>query len=76
MKPLLGAHVSIAGGIYQAVPRGSELACKAIQIFVKNASQWQGKPLEDSDVERFANDLRDSDIDAVVAASREALTES
>ena len=69
MKPLLGAHVSIAGGIYQAVPRGAELACEAIQIFVKNASQWKGKPLEDTDVERFASGLRDSDIDAVVAHS-------
>ena len=69
MKPLLGAHVSIAGGVYRAVPRGSELSCDAIQIFVKNASQWIGKPLLDDDVEQFGRELRDSEITSLVAHS-------
>ncbi len=69
MMPLLGAHVSIAGGIFRAVPRGSDLACDAIQIFVKNASQWKGKPLADDDVEQFDKELRQSEISAVVAHS-------
>ena len=30
---LLGAHVSIAGGIDKSVPRGEGLGCDAIQIF-------------------------------------------
>lgn len=69
MQPLLGAHVSIAGGVFRAVPRGSELACDAIQIFVKNASQWEGKPLTETDVERFVQELRDSEISTLVAHS-------
>jgi len=69
MQPLLGAHVSIAGGVFRAVPRGSTLACDAIQIFVKNASQWQGKALTDSDVERFEHELRNSEISTLVAHS-------
>ncbi len=69
MKPLLGAHVSIAGGIPRAVSRGSDLACDAIQIFVKNASQWEGKPLTDTDVEQFDQELRDSEISTLVAHS-------
>ncbi|MGB5293696.1 MAG: deoxyribonuclease IV [Thermoanaerobaculia bacterium] len=69
MQPLLGAHVSIAGGVFRAVPRGTDLTCNAIQIFVKNASQWEGKPLTETDVERFEQELRDSEISTLVAHS-------
>lgn len=51
--PPLGAHVSIAGGVSKALPRGEEIGCEALQVFVKNASQWVGKPLADEEVERF-----------------------
>ncbi len=53
VAPPLGAHVSIAGGISMAITRGEELGCEAIQVFVKNASQWVGKPLVDDEVGRF-----------------------
>ena len=69
MRPLLGAHVSIAGGVYRAIARGTELDCAAIQIFVKNASRWEGKPLSDTDVEHFGDELGGSDIAALVAHS-------
>lgn len=41
----IGAHVSVAGGTPAAFPRGEELGCEAIQIFVKNANRWQGKSI-------------------------------
>lgn len=53
MSPPLGAHVSIAGGMSRAIGRGRELGCDALQVFVKNATQWHGKPLTDADVEQF-----------------------
>ncbi|MDH5715839.1 MAG: deoxyribonuclease IV, partial [Candidatus Aminicenantes bacterium] len=34
---LIGAHMSIAGGIPLALTRGQELGCRTIQIFTKNA---------------------------------------
>src|SRR4030095_3930104 len=43
--PPLGAHVSVAGGMPTAIERASELGCTAIQVFVKNANQWQGRDL-------------------------------
>jgi deoxyribonuclease-4 len=49
----LGAHVSVAGGLPRAFERGRALGCTAMQIFVKNASQWRGRPLEDDEVARF-----------------------
>ena len=49
----LGAHVSVAGGLPRAFERGRALGCTAMQVFVKNASRWQGKVLEDDEVASF-----------------------
>ncbi len=46
---LIGAHMSIAGGIYRALERGREAGCRTIQIFLKNSNQWKGKPLDEED---------------------------
>ncbi|MFA6170477.1 MAG: deoxyribonuclease IV [Candidatus Margulisiibacteriota bacterium] len=50
---LLGAHMSIAGGVDKAIERGLSIGCSAIQIFVKNNNQWVGKPFAPGEVERF-----------------------
>lgn len=50
---LLGAHMSIAGGVDKAIERGRSIGCTAIQIFVKNNNQWAGKPFAPGEVERF-----------------------
>ncbi len=42
----LGAHMSVAGGVANAVERAVVHGCEALQIFCKNASQWRGKPLD------------------------------
>lgn len=49
----LGAHVSTAGGLAKAFDRGRDLAATALQIFVKNASQWRGKPLGEEESRAF-----------------------
>ena len=49
----LGAHVSIAGGLHKAFDRGIKIGCEALQIFVKNASRWNAKPLTDDAVTLF-----------------------
>jgi deoxyribonuclease IV len=53
---LLGAHVSIAGGVHKAIGRGEALGCTAIQIFTKNARQWTSKPLSEEEVKRFKDE--------------------
>lgn len=65
--PPLGAHVSVAGGVAHAIPRGEELGCEAIQIFVKNANRWQEKPLAAVDVEAFRTARAASPIGPVMA---------
>lgn len=51
--PLLGCHVSIAGGMNLAIDRGRDLGCQAIQVFTKNQNQWKAKPLDPEDVKLF-----------------------
>jgi len=50
---LLGAHMSIAGGVHTALERGNSIGCDIIQIFTKSSNQWKAKPLTDDDVRLF-----------------------
>lgn len=50
---LLGAHVSISGGLDKAPERGRNLTCDCMQIFSKNQMQWRAKPLDLGEAERF-----------------------
>lgn len=50
---LLGAHVSISGGLDKAPERGRDLTCDCMQIFSKNQMQWRAKPLDLGEAGRF-----------------------
>ncbi len=54
---LLGAHVSITGGVFKAPGRGRALTCDCMQIFSKNQMQWKVKPLAESDVAQFREEI-------------------
>lgn len=43
--PLLGAHMSIAGGLYKAVEAAAALGMETVQIFTHSPSQWAVKPV-------------------------------
>ncbi|MEA4878147.1 deoxyribonuclease IV [Aminobacterium sp. MB27-C1] len=64
--PLIGAHVSIAGGLERAIERGEDLECEAIQMFTKNQLQWHSTPISMSRAERFLHAWRRSGIQQVV----------
>jgi deoxyribonuclease-4 len=51
--PLLGAHTSIAGGLFNAIYYGLEIGCNVVQIFSKNQMQWKGKPLSKQEIAKF-----------------------
>lgn len=63
---LLGAHVSIAGGVFNAIANGEALGANAIQIFSKNQTRWVAKPLSDEDADKFKKAWEDSSICEVV----------
>ncbi|MFQ5648701.1 MAG: deoxyribonuclease IV [bacterium] len=48
-----GAHVSIAGGVFNAPQNGVQAGCDVVQIFTKNQRQWRTKELTSADVEKF-----------------------
>jgi deoxyribonuclease-4 len=49
----VGAHVSAAGGVDQAVLRAVEIGADAFALFTKNQRQWKAKPLDDEVIEAF-----------------------
>jgi deoxyribonuclease IV len=49
----LGAHLSIAGGLPNALVRGRETGCSVGQIFLKNQRQWAARPLAEDEVAEF-----------------------
>ena len=53
MQPLLGAHVSTAGGVARAIDRACAIGCTAMQIFVKNNMQWFAKSLDTAEAQAF-----------------------
>jgi len=63
----LGAHMSIAGGVENAVLRGQSVGCEAIGMFTKNNNQWKAKPLKPDDADRFNAALGETGIHPVVA---------
>jgi deoxyribonuclease IV len=63
---LIGAHVSPAGGPANAVQRGVERKCRAIQIFNQSPRQWKPTVYDDEKVAAFKEAMADSDIDALV----------
>lgn len=66
-EPLLGAHMSIAGGVFNAFLHGQSAGCKTIQIFVKSNNQWRAKPLSDEEVEKYHQLQKETGIAPVVA---------
>ncbi len=53
----LGAHVSAAGGVFNAPQAAYEIKAKAFAIFTKNQKQWNAKPLSDSDIDLFKKNM-------------------
>jgi deoxyribonuclease IV len=64
---LVGAHVSIAGGMHKAIERGTRLQCRAIQIFLKNSNQWKAKVLTEEDRALFEEARKGSAIRVILA---------
>ncbi|QWV93771.1 deoxyribonuclease IV [Geomonas oryzisoli] len=64
---LLGAHVSISGGIHNAVDRGVASGCGVIQVFTQNSNQWRGKAISDADAQLFRDKFAASGMKSVMS---------
>lgn len=65
--PLLGAQMSIAGGVHKALLLGKQAGCDAIQVFTKSSRQWAGQPYSKEDIEAFARNRKETGIAVVIA---------
>jgi deoxyribonuclease IV len=63
---LIGAHVSPAGGLPNAIKRGVEQGCTVIQIFNQSPRQWKPTAYRDEDVSAFRKAMAASTIDGVL----------
>lgn len=65
--PLVGAHMSTAGGLVKAVERALGVGCRALQIFTKNSNQWAGKALDLRDSAAFRTAAKAAGIASLVS---------
>lgn len=64
---LLGAHISIAGGLERAIYRAQSIGCTAIQLFTKSNRQWLAKELSNEAIQAFKSAQNNSIIESVTA---------
>ena len=67
MGPLLGAHMSAAGGLPRAVERAVVHRCRAFQLFTKNPSRWLGRTVAREEVAEFRAKVTASGIGPVLS---------
>ncbi|CAG8513537.1 4964_t:CDS:10 [Ambispora gerdemannii] len=54
----IGAHVSAAGGVHNAIKNGLMIGANALAIFVKNQRRWNSSPLDPESVSQFKSDCQ------------------
>src|SRR5437588_1331165 len=65
-RMLIGAHVSQSGGLQNAVQRGIERDCDAIQIFNQSPRMWRPTAYGEDDYAAFREAIEGSSIKAVL----------
>ncbi len=63
---ILGAHVSTAGGLHNAIKNGDKLHCDTIQIFLRNPNRWVAKPPLPAVIDKFRDAWTTSPIRDVI----------
>ena len=54
----VGAHVSSAGGVFNAPVNAKKIGAKAFALFTKNQKQWQARPLTDNEINKFKENCK------------------
>ncbi|MCI0530602.1 MAG: deoxyribonuclease IV [candidate division Zixibacteria bacterium] len=66
-KFLLGSHMSIAGGVFNALIKGKAVGCDTIQMFNKSNNQWRAKPLSEEEIAEFKQKQKELNIAPIVS---------
>jgi deoxyribonuclease IV len=62
----IGAHVSTAGGLTNAIERGERRGCESIQIFHQSPRMWRPTAHTEEDFEAFREAMAASPVEAVI----------
>lgn len=65
-KCLLGAHMSISGGIHKSIERAEKIGCTTMQIFSKNNKSWFAKPFLEEEIKNFKTLLKKSNLSQIM----------
>ena len=65
--PLFGAHMSIAGGLHQAILIAQKHRCQAVQLFTKSCQQWKARDLTAEEISTFRRTFRKSGVRLAMA---------
>jgi deoxyribonuclease IV len=63
----IGAHVSIAGRLYEAIPRAVAIGCECLQIFVGSPRMWRPVSYDPGDVAEFRRRRARAGLEPLVA---------
>ena len=63
----IGAHVSIAGRVYDAIPRATSIGCQCLQIFVGSPRQWRLAAYDPADLAEFRRRRARAGLEPLVA---------
>jgi deoxyribonuclease IV len=58
-KKLVGAHVSISGGVFNAPLNAKKIGANAFAMFLKNQRQWSAKEYDDKTIDAFRANMKE-----------------
>src|SRR4051812_26968506 len=64
---MFGSHLSIAGGMHNAVLEADRLGMTCLQVFTKNQQQWKCKPLETDAIQQWCGECTRLKMEATVS---------
>lgn len=64
---LLGAHISIADGLHEALYAGQAIGATTVQIFTANQRQWSTKPIEPEEKKLFSHALKETGMSKIAS---------
>ncbi|MCH9632740.1 MAG: Endonuclease 4 [Chlamydiae bacterium] len=67
MEPLIGAHTSASGGVFNALINGHEIGATTIQLFTSNQKQWKGREFSQEVLDKWFEIKRDSPIKKIMS---------
>lgn len=63
----IGAHVSIAGGLYKAAGRAAAIGGTTMQIFTASSRSWFSKKLTAEEIEKFKEAVKQAGLEHIVS---------